>query len=373
MNSLNIGENIVKLRRQKGITQEALADFVGVTKASVSKWETKQSLPDILLLPRLASFFDVSLDDLLGYSPQLSPEQINKHYQDMALDFAQMPFEEVMKKSQDLAEAYYNCYPFLLQMALLWINHHMLAPSPQRGREILEAAAKLCLRIEENCLDMALCRDAASLKAIINLQLGKVKETVEQLEPLTNPYSMDKQNDILLIQAYQLMGEKEKAKDFGQITMYLHLGSLISAAQQYLILNLDHREMGEETIRRIETVAAGYSLDELNPNLMATFQYNAGLFYAAQGESDKALAALEKYSQLCQSLFRRFYLHGDDYFTGLERWIDKGQLGENTPRNKKVVWEGALASLENPAFAEIKDTPEFKLIKKELAKEGERL
>ena len=64
MNALNLVENIIRLRHDKKITQEQLADFVGVTKASVSKWETKQSMPDILLLPRLASFFDVTIDEL---------------------------------------------------------------------------------------------------------------------------------------------------------------------------------------------------------------------------------------------------------------------------------------------------------------------
>ena len=43
-----------------------------VTKASVSKWETGQSYPDILLLPKLATFFNVTVDELIGYEPQLN-------------------------------------------------------------------------------------------------------------------------------------------------------------------------------------------------------------------------------------------------------------------------------------------------------------
>lgn len=372
MDFLNIGENIVKLRRQKGITQEALADFIGVTKASVSKWETKQSLPDILLLPQLAAFFDVSVDELLGYSPQLTKEQITKHYQDLAQDFAQLPFDKVMEKSQELAKTYYSCYPFLFYLSLLWVNHHMLASNPQEGKEILAMAERLCRRIEENCRDISLCRDAASLKAMINLQQGNVKETAEQLEELTNPYSLERQNDILLIQAYQIMENKEKASAFGQITMYLHLNSLVSAAQQYLIIHLDDKELGEETIRRIDIIAEGYNLETLNPNLMASFNYQTAAFYVTHEENDKALNCLEKYVNLCRDLFRSFYLHGDSYFTSLEQWIDQGQLRENAPRNKKVVWESALAALNNPAFEPIKETPEFKLLFKELAKEGEK-
>ena len=47
MNALNIAANIVELRKMKGVTQEEMASFIGVTKASVSKWENGQSMPDI--------------------------------------------------------------------------------------------------------------------------------------------------------------------------------------------------------------------------------------------------------------------------------------------------------------------------------------
>ena len=62
MNTLQFADNLTRLRREKKVTQEELADFIGVTKASVSKWETRQSLPDILILPQLASFFNVTVD-----------------------------------------------------------------------------------------------------------------------------------------------------------------------------------------------------------------------------------------------------------------------------------------------------------------------
>lgn len=50
-----------------------------VTKASVSKWKSGQSYPNILLLPKLATFFNVTVDELIGYEPQLSLEQIKKY------------------------------------------------------------------------------------------------------------------------------------------------------------------------------------------------------------------------------------------------------------------------------------------------------
>lgn len=117
MDSINISENIVRLRRERKLTQEQLADFVGVTKASVSKWETGQSMPDILLLPRLAAYFDVTVDELIGYQPQLSKEQIMKLYQEFAAEFAREPFGKVMEKTRAFVKKYYSCYPFLFYIA----------------------------------------------------------------------------------------------------------------------------------------------------------------------------------------------------------------------------------------------------------------
>ena len=60
---------IAQLRKQKGVSQQELADFLGVTFQSVSKWETKTTLPDITLLPLIADYFQVSVDELMGLKP----------------------------------------------------------------------------------------------------------------------------------------------------------------------------------------------------------------------------------------------------------------------------------------------------------------
>ena len=69
MNEIKIGSQIARLRREKGITQEELAQRMGVSNQSVSKWENGQSCPDIGLLPALAAYFGVTTDALLGYVP----------------------------------------------------------------------------------------------------------------------------------------------------------------------------------------------------------------------------------------------------------------------------------------------------------------
>lgn len=65
---MELGNNIKELRKQKGLRQEQLAEAMGVSTASVSKWETNQSFPELTLLAELADFFEVSIDTLIGHT-----------------------------------------------------------------------------------------------------------------------------------------------------------------------------------------------------------------------------------------------------------------------------------------------------------------
>ena len=62
----NIGEMIKTLRKQQGVTQDELANYLNISNQSVSKWETGQANPDITFVPRLAEFFKVSIDTLFN-------------------------------------------------------------------------------------------------------------------------------------------------------------------------------------------------------------------------------------------------------------------------------------------------------------------
>ncbi len=64
---IKTGENIRKLRKEQGMTQEQLADALGVTVGAVYKWEAGLSVPEVKLLMDIADIFDSSVDSLLGY------------------------------------------------------------------------------------------------------------------------------------------------------------------------------------------------------------------------------------------------------------------------------------------------------------------
>lgn len=66
--NINLGEKIRELRKARNISQEVLAQYLGVSFQAVSKWENETAMPDIALIPAIASFFDVSIDDLFDYN-----------------------------------------------------------------------------------------------------------------------------------------------------------------------------------------------------------------------------------------------------------------------------------------------------------------
>ena len=64
-----IGKNILRYRKEKGLTQAELGKLLGVSYQAVSKWELDKTMPDSFLLPRLADVFGCSIDDLFDYTP----------------------------------------------------------------------------------------------------------------------------------------------------------------------------------------------------------------------------------------------------------------------------------------------------------------
>ena len=72
---MSIGKNLAKYRKAKRLTQEELGEKLGVTNQAVSKWESEASMPDVMLLPEIATALNITLDDLYGIAKE--PEKIS--------------------------------------------------------------------------------------------------------------------------------------------------------------------------------------------------------------------------------------------------------------------------------------------------------
>lgn len=76
--TLSFGHTIKELRIKRGLSQEKLAEHLGVAPQSISKWERNEGYPDITFLIPLAEFFDVSLDTLMGRNAEVREQKIRE-------------------------------------------------------------------------------------------------------------------------------------------------------------------------------------------------------------------------------------------------------------------------------------------------------
>lgn len=93
--SLELGKRIAVLRKIQGVTQAQLADYLMVQPQTVSRWESEGGTPDITLLPRIAAFFNVSIDELFGLTDM---EQIDNLVYKYSVLRDDKSFEEVMRR-----------------------------------------------------------------------------------------------------------------------------------------------------------------------------------------------------------------------------------------------------------------------------------
>lgn len=363
MNELKLSENIVRLRREKNVTQEALAAFVGVTKGAVSKWENGTTLPDVATLPLLASFFDVTVDEILGYTPQISSEEIGEIYKKLARDFAKQPFEAVWQQIQALTRRYYSCHPFLFRMCVLLVNHFQLADAALQP-QVLAEAERLLEHVQVEATDRELARDARIFETMVQMQIGKVEEAIATLEDALDPMHLANSSEGLLVSAYQMHGDLEKADSFAQLQLLFALQSLLGMSGALLRTSATSPERVRETVARVDAVARAYDLAQVMPNAVGQFNYQAAAMLCALGDCEGTLAQLEQFVQAMAALFGADDLQpfmADAYFDKLGSWQQKLRENNDTPRDRATVRQELLAHFADP-FAALAEDADFRRI-----------
>ena len=140
---LSLAENIRTYRKQRHLTQEQLAEVLGVTTGAVYKWEAGISFPELSLIVELADFFDVSLDALLGYRMKDNREdamikRLNAYCQSRNPD-ALMEAEKALKKYPNSFEVVHVCAELYLVYGAESHESDLL----HRALELLEQARHL--------------------------------------------------------------------------------------------------------------------------------------------------------------------------------------------------------------------------------------
>jgi transcriptional regulator with XRE-family HTH domain len=251
---MDIGKKIKELRKSKGITQEQLAQSLGVSFQAVSKWETNIALPDITLVPILASYFSVSVDELFDFS-----------------------LTETEKEIESIAEEARN----------------YIESNPDQGRKIIENGLK---KYPENVVLLN------SLLYVINYSENP-DETIAVANKIIEKTSRnDLKYDALrfLAYAYKVKGDMKSAKDAIEQIPEIYFNKLTEMA--YLL-------SGEEKLNAAQKQKL-VSFENLIQMMWKIAEY-----YAETGEYSKAIEETEKALQLIDVIKHSQFDIYLDYFS----------------------------------------------------------
>jgi transcriptional regulator with XRE-family HTH domain len=364
MKEINIAKVLVNKRKEKGVTQDELANYMGVSKASVSKWETGQSYPDITFLPVLASYFNLSIDELIDYQPQMTKEDIRRLYLKLSADFSSRPFDDVMQECRETIKKYYACFPLLLQMGTLIMNHAELVKDREQALSVVNEAKELFIRVRTESGEVSLIKQALFLEALCSLYAGQAYTVVDLLE---GEVSMWMPPETLLASAYQMLGRAGDAKSVLQAGMYQDLVVLFNFFPSYLILCADDSDKFDEALRRAIATADSFDLKRLHPGVLVGLYIAAAQGYLMQQNRDRAIDMLREYTDIVTGDIYPLRLHGDGFFDLLEGWLKDLDLGSALPRNEKTIRKSmADAIVQNPAFSALAEDPRFQAISEKL-------
>lgn len=361
--AIAIGANVYRLRKEARLTQDDLASFLGVTKASVSKWETGQSYPDIVLLPKIATYFGISVDQLIGYEPQMSKANIKRECERLRESFANEPFEAAHEKCRQLMRDYYSCYPLLAQIAVLYLNHLDLA-EPSARAELVDEAIEVCRRVRRHSESSIDVRQAEAVEASFLLATGDPQAAVEALG---DSPGIDLGADILVANAYGALGKAEEADKIVQGALFQSIVLSLNRLAQLGMLWAGDPSRLDAAHERARALIDAFQLEDVYVN-SAAIHLSFAMAFCLEGNADRALDCLEDYERACRKLDFPIRLHGDAFFDKVESWLeDVNVVGTNAPREDTLTKKSLLESVTaNPAFAALTDNPRFKRIVKGL-------
>lgn len=176
---MSIGTTIKRLRREKDITQEQLAEYLGITSRAVSQWECDRTSPDISQIPALCHIFDISSDTLLGIDIEKTNEQIQKCLDEAQKSTFAGKFADSVEILREANRKFPKSYEIMYELAEAIINVHS-----RKGIKDYDEVFVLCNRILEECTDTHLRYKAIDALAMAYGYADKKEEMMKLTEQM---------------------------------------------------------------------------------------------------------------------------------------------------------------------------------------------
>ena len=364
--TVNIGRTIARERRRKGVTQEALAAHLGVSKAAVSKWELCQSLPDVGLLPRIAAYFSLTLDELFDWRDELTEAESDALYAEVYA-LGEKDLGAAHERLSALAGEHYSDANLLLMLASLltvWAGG-MATPFASVGEkdgapdadELTDEALALLDRVLEVATDPSALYLAQQQKATTLFQAGRHEEAASLLEPLVRRQDAGAPT-MLLASAYRKLDRNDEALELLQAERLRAASFVLSSLMQEVGMR-DDTAFARAAGDAVEAVYEALDMGAVNPFFSATMSLEVAEVLRRAGEKDAALDALARAVDAVAAISARPDSSDSPLWDRMAYRLDPAQAGEAWAEHKARQSEEA-AALMRQALAEQVSSPKWR-------------
>ena len=331
---MSIGRNISELRREKGLTQQQLAEKLGVSGQSVSKWENDVCAPDVAQFPQLAELFGVSIDRLYGF--RLSGGEEEQAIVDKADRFETL--EENIAFLKENLEKYPNSPRLKTALAMSWLSLSWVRGYEKKAEEEETArreCVRLCREVIRTCGDRKQVDEALEILRRVSMDTGEIEQALGYLEQL----SPDAWQLRIVGKAQALLqrGDAELER-FGQrelLKLWLAMDQLICFMVSGYCPRDARRALAFAELR--ETLLTLF--DRVSPDFYASRKFMAAdtrakLLRAAE-DKEGCLEALRRQMELgkqCQAVARL-----EDHRLGTRNWLFFDRLNEDPEMQEEWV------------------------------------
>ena len=306
---LTLSENIRRFRKEKKLTQEKLAEALGVTVGAVYKWENALSVPEIDMIVALADLFDTSVDALLGYRMQ---DNRLRAILDRIAELCRKLDPAALTEAEKALAKYPHSFRIVHLCAMVYLSFGACGHDKAqltRALELMETARTLLAQNDDPCVsDAVICGDMATARFL----LGEREEGIELMKK-NNAGGMFSDTIGAFLAAY--MGRPEEASEYLSGALLDGMATLMSTALGYVFVfrSRGDREQALAIARWSLQILTGLKtetgpgyLDKVHAEmltLLACTEAEAGMEDASSEALEQAVALARRYDDASDFAF----------------------------------------------------------------------
>jgi len=345
--NINVKDKLKDLRHKKGITQETLANHLGITPQSVGKWERGEGYPDITLLPKIAFYFDVTVDELLSVDRVRIDERINEYMNESAV----CKRTGDTKRNLEIWERAYSEFPNecrVIEELMYALSFETFYPCPMESADRIIALAEKLL---EKSSEIYYKENALQCLCFTYSSLGDKEKALYYANQCGFFYNCSEG-----LKTFILEGE-EGIKASQEFIQSIIRTVAMTAANMMRFDELSHEEKIEANKFAIDVTKRLYSDGNVGHEAtdLSHFYFYIAEEYARLRDSENALEALEN---CCKYAIMNATLTDGDYTAPLvdRMKIRLDRIGKNHSGNSCNVW---LKGIEDGIFDFIREDQAF--------------